>query len=57
MNIMQMMQNVQKMQKKLTNEQKELENVEVKADEEVVTENPVPMISEDVVDPNYKPEE
>ncbi len=31
MNIMQMMQNVQKMQKKLTDAQKELENVEVKA--------------------------
>lgn len=31
MNIMQMMQNVQKMQKRLTDAQKELENVEVKA--------------------------
>ena len=31
MNIMQMMQNVQKMQKRLTDAQKELENVEIKA--------------------------
>ena len=38
-------------------ETKTEETVEVKADDEVVTENPVPMISEDVVDPNYKSEE
>ena len=38
-------------------ETKTEETVEVKADEEVVTENPVPMISEDVVEPNEKTDE
>ena len=38
-------------------ETKTEETVEVKADDEVVTENPVPMISEDVVEPNEKTEE
>ena len=38
-------------------ETKTEETVEVKADEEVVTENPVPMLSDDVVEPNDKTEE